>query len=119
MRFICIGYNNATEEEVENDEPEIPCPPQADSDHESDNEPLSNLINNFSKLGDDYDDDLPEAFDPPSDELMDNPPSGEGLPVPNVDMNQSLLKVKQVDKIKMNYDKRARRYSFFITVGSG
>ena len=109
MRFVCIGYNNATEEQVENEEPDIPSPPQADSDHDSENEPLSNLIGSFSKLGEDYDDDLPESFAPPSDELVDDPPSAEGLPVPNVDMNQSLLKVKQVEKIKMNYDKRARR----------
>jgi len=113
LRYICIGYDNKTvdDDEVDNETAEQN---NVDSDHESEHEPLSNLISNFSKLGE-YDDDVPEAFDPPSDELLgdgDELPSGEhegGLPVPNVPGEQSLLKVKQVDRIKMNYDKRARR----------
>ena len=68
---------------------------------------------------------MPEAFDPPSDEL--EPPSDDlaaGLPVPNVAGDgdgsggalgeKSMLKVKQIERIKMNYDKRARRLVFSI-----
>ena len=63
---MCIGYNNQAPEEEE-DEP----PPQfePDSDHESEHEPLANLISNFSRLGED-DDDLPEAFAPDLDRIV-------------------------------------------------
>ena len=65
---MCIGYNNQAPEE-EDDEPE-PVPQfEPDSDHDSENEPLSNLIANFSKLGEE-DDDLPEAFAPDPDRTV-------------------------------------------------
>ena len=77
-------------------------------------------------MGEYDDDDVPEAFDPPSDEL--EPPSDDlaaGLPVPNVAGDgdddgsgavgeKSMLKVKQIERIKMNYDKRARRLVILI-----